>query len=275
MSKSRQLWVAVLLLSLTLPSASLSLAEETAVAPPEGRFPFRPGELLGPPDLERFREQMPPELWRWRASVFPDDLSVVAGQPSPRSAADAPDCQGDPETAARAIWNLARSVGPGLPDLLWSYAYWDRERGDGGLTDDARGVTILSYREREQGTAEVDAAQPADFWIYLPGRSRAAESRPPPYSWSCVGAQDVFAPAPPPVLSGEVPEPRESWALREAWVIRFEQPERPTPFDHGVLYVDRASYQPLYAMVFDVAGRLTRIAIGDRRRIDAGRNEED
>ena len=78
------------------------------------------------------------------------------------------------------------------------------------------------------------------------------------------------------MLSSEVPEPRESWALREAWVIRFEHPEWPTPFDHGVLYVDRASYQPLYAMVFDAAGRLTRIAIGDRRRIEAGgRSEED
>lgn len=269
MCRGRRLWIALLL----LPIASVSLAGETAVAPEQARFPFRPGELLGPHELERLRDHMPAGLWSQRAAVFPDDLSVLAGQPSSRPTGEAPDCQGDPETAALAIWSLARGMGPGLPDLLWSYAYWDGERDDARLAEDARGVTILSYRV--PGRAGVNAEQPADFWIYLPGRSRPAESTPPPYSWSCLGGRDVFAPAPPAVLSDSVSERRESWSLREAWVIRFERPDRPTAFDHGVLYVDRASYRPLYALVFDASDRLVRIAIGDRRRIDVDRIEED
>ena len=59
------------------------------------------------------------------APVGPDGSleNYVAGQPF---AMDQIDCKGDPQAAAKIIWNFNKAWNGDGADSTWSYTYWDR-----------------------------------------------------------------------------------------------------------------------------------------------------
>ena len=234
------------------------LAGERAVS--GASFPFRAGALLGHSELLRARDWLPPEARAHVRLLLPASGRVRLRAPTAALAADAQDCGGDPAAAARVIWSLVQVTGAAARDASWAYGHRARH-DDGEVPGDARGVTILRYRNDATRVAGEPTA--ADLWIYLPERTAPAEERArSAYSWSCLGRADVLGPV--TANGGEA----ETWALREGWVIRFETEGPSGPHPSGVFYLDGVSLEPLFGFAYDRLGALRRIVVADRRVID-------
>ncbi len=225
------------------------------------------GEDSAATGLEALRGLLPPAVWEHRARLLADAPALDPALVADHSARASSECQGNPHAAARIIWSLTEDWPRGRT-AVWVYGYWQGGAARTGLPEgaDARGVTVLTIRSRASD-GKVGEVRGDDVWIYLPDHEpeeREAEAAAPlRYSWSCLGQADVIA----PIGSGPDGSPR--WSLREAWIIEF-QPASGRPYHHGVYYIDRSSYQPLYAFAYDGTGELREIVWTDGRLFEIG-----
>ena len=247
--------------------SATGVAGEVQTPGSETKFPLRSGDLLGHDRLVDVRPWLPGPIWEQRENVFAARAPRI-GELGIRSSSGA-DCGGDPEAAARIVWSVARDSGARGRAAIWSYAFWEPNH-DAALPDDARGVTILTYRSPQ---ATTPADEKPEFWIYLPQREAPAEEpRPPAHMFSCLGAVDVLAPNPTglaELMPGVGTSEPETWSLREAWIIRFEPASGSAPYQHSVFYIDRTTRELLFAFAYDQEGELWRLGLGRRHILDA------
>lgn len=254
--------------------ASSSMAGEVLRPEPEPSFPFPGGGLLGHDQWSELRPYVPSEIWDRREYFLPDPLRLAALEVTAEQAGG--DCRGDPTAAARIVWQMAEA-GAHPEQAIWSYSYWQRQPGPSPIPADERGFTVLTYRQ--DGTRGTSTDEDA-IWIYLPSspketpRSRELSPLPPSYAWSCLGEADVLAPTHARLtqyLAGHTEYgdlAHETWELREAWILRFDPPDREQPYHHSVFYIDKTTFDPLYGFAYDRERRLQKVVLRSGERVN-------
>jgi hypothetical protein len=158
---------------------------------------------------------------------------------------------------------------------------------------DARGILIMHYRYRS-ADGSLDQAKNDDTWVYLPDLRRVRristaqrtdsvqgtdftqddlrsfDGVVPQYSWHCLGEQTVLAPFNSKALA--YPYTRDynfgpfgfsfasdRWELRDAWIIRFKPKNDDHPYSQKDLWIDKATFEPLYSFAYDRKQELWKI----------------
>jgi hypothetical protein len=164
---------------------------------------------------------------------------------------------------------------------------------------DARGIMLLRYRYKSS-EGPLDGARNDDTWVYVPELRRVRRIStaqrtdsiqgtdftmddlrsfsgiPPQYTWECLGEGKFLAPMNTKALAFPYRDDynfgpygfsyaNDRWELRDAWIVRFDPRNEDHPYDHKDIYIDKETYEPLYAFAYDRRKELWKIIWHNKR----------
>jgi hypothetical protein len=173
---------AVALLALSLLALPPSAAAQEGAEDAGPGVPFEEGDVIGYDSIDKLKDYLPPEFWENRDYFFYEGMQLeigpffreyegnttyeaateryrgqsrigkdgslenyTAGRPF---ATEEIDCKGDPQAAAKIIWNFAKTWNGSGHSAVWSYTYWDRgERLPLYYEGEARGIRMMQLPE--------------------------------------------------------------------------------------------------------------------------------
>jgi len=157
----------------------------------------------------------------------------------------------------------------------------------------AKGVRTLTYRY-EASFAPRASAQPEDTWVYVPDLRRTRKisetqrssafagtdfsfddlfsfsGLPAQYEWSCLGGRVLLAPVNTKVRGYPYVEDHEfgpsglsyandRWEPRHAVGVRMAPRDPTHPYSRKDVWLDRQTFEPLYAFAYDRKGELWKV----------------
>jgi len=169
---------------------------------------------------------------------------------------------------------------------------------------DAKGISLLNYRYKS-ADGPVASAKNDDTWVYVPTLRRVRRIStaqrtdavsgtdftfddfsgffgiPPQYEWSCLGETEVLAPVNSKVRAYPYTKDHgfgpyglsfadDRWELRRAFKIQFVPKNADHPYSRKILYIDKDSFESLYAFAYDRKGELWKILYHNKRWSEDG-----
>src|SRR5262249_51350596 len=146
--------------SLGLALAGNAFAGETRTEDALATAPFKEGDTITFPEIEKLKGFLPEQFWENREFFFYEGMqlevgptqrkygaadayvaatakhkgeaktgedgalaSYTAGQPFPNETID---CKGDPDAGSKIVWDFIKAWNGDGANTAWSYTYWDR-----------------------------------------------------------------------------------------------------------------------------------------------------